>query len=76
MTDPKAVEFRGSVLDDLRAFPASVRRDADHQLDRLQYGLEADDWKPIRGLTARQEVTTIPEGKRLKGSECRFPFEN
>ena len=47
MVDPKPVEFRGSALDDLRAFPASARREAGHQLDQVQHGLEPDDWKPM-----------------------------
>lgn len=47
MTNAKAVEFRGSSLDDLRAFPLSVRREAGHQLDQVQNGQEPDDWKPM-----------------------------
>lgn len=47
MTDPKPVEFKGSSLDDLRAFPLSARREAGHQLDRVQSNLEPDDWKPM-----------------------------
>ena len=47
MTDPKPVEFRGSSLDDLRAFPLPARREAGHQLDQVQHGQEPDDWKPM-----------------------------
>jgi phage-related protein len=47
MADPKSVEFRGSALDDLRAFPLSARREAGHQLDQVQNGQEPDDWKPM-----------------------------
>ena len=47
MADPKPVEFRGSALDDLRAFPASARREAGHQIDQVQHGNEPDDWKPM-----------------------------
>lgn len=43
----KAVIFRGSTLDDLRAFPPSARRKAGHQLDQVQNGREPDDWKPM-----------------------------
>ena len=46
MAVPKVIEFRGSSLDDLRAFPLTARREAGHQLDQIQNGLEADDWKP------------------------------
>jgi len=47
MTDPKPVEFRGSALDDLRAFPQAARREAGHQLDQIQHGREPNDWKPM-----------------------------
>jgi phage-related protein len=35
MNRAKEIEFRGSALDDLRAFPQSARREAGHQLDLL-----------------------------------------
>lgn len=44
---PKPVEFRGSSLQDLRAFPAAARREAGHQIDLIQNGQEPDDWKPM-----------------------------
>lgn len=47
MQDIKPVEFRGSSLEDLRAFPLATRREAGHQIDRVQSGLEPDDWKPM-----------------------------
>jgi phage-related protein len=47
MTDPKPVAFRGTSLGDLRAFPLQARREAGHQLDQVQQGLEPDDWKPM-----------------------------
>ena len=31
----------------LRAFPEAARRDAGHQLRRVQQGLPADDWRPM-----------------------------
>jgi phage-related protein len=43
----KPVEFRGSALEDLRAFPNAARREAGHQLDQVQHGREPDDWKPM-----------------------------
>ena len=47
MTELKPVEFRGSALDDLRAFPQAARREAGYQLDRVQHGREPDDWRPM-----------------------------
>ena len=47
MVDSKPVEFRGSALDDLRAFPEAARREAGYQLDQVQHGRDPDDWKPM-----------------------------
>jgi phage-related protein len=47
MSAPKPIEFCGSALDDLRAFPVAARREAGHQLDQLQQGRLPDDWKPM-----------------------------
>jgi phage-related protein len=46
----KPVEFRGSALDDLRAFPETARREAGYQLDQIQHGREPDDWKPMNAV--------------------------
>ena len=50
MTDPQPVQFEGSSLDDLRAFPLSARREAGHQIDRVQNGLEPLGWKPMKSV--------------------------
>lgn len=50
MSDLKPVAFCGSALDDLRTFPPEARREAGHQIDRLQHGLEPDDWKPMQSV--------------------------
>ena len=51
----KPVYFVGSALEDLRAFPRAPRREAGYQLDRVQFGLEPSDWKPL---------TTVGSGVR------------
>ena len=47
MTTTKPVEFRGTSLDDLRAFPLAAKREAGHQIDQVQSGQEPDNWKPM-----------------------------
>jgi phage-related protein len=47
MDQYKPVEFCGSSLDDLRGFPVDARREAGHQIDQVQRGLDPDDWKPM-----------------------------
>jgi len=43
----KPIEFLGSSLTALRAFPVDARRMAGFQLDRVQRGLDPPDWKPM-----------------------------
>jgi phage-related protein len=43
----KQIAFLGDSLDELRAFPEAARREAGHQLDRVQRGLDPDDWRPM-----------------------------
>lgn len=57
MSDSKPIEFRGTALDDLRAFPLPARREAGHQLDQVQNGQNPDDWKPMN--TVGQGVKEI-----------------
>ncbi|MEO6563909.1 MAG: type II toxin-antitoxin system RelE/ParE family toxin [Nitrosospira sp.] len=69
MSDPKPIneskpiEFRGSALNDLRAFPDSAKREAGFQLDQVQHGGDPDHWKPmgtigqgVREIRIRDEV--------------------
>jgi phage-related protein len=60
MMESKPVEFRGSALEDLRAFPEAARREAGYQLDQVQHGHEPDDWKPMN---------TVGQGVREFGFE-------
>jgi phage-related protein len=43
----KSITWWGSSLNDLRSFSDEARREAGFQLNRLQQGREADDWKPM-----------------------------
>lgn len=43
----KPIEFLGDSLRNLREFPDEVKRDAGYQLDRVQHGLQPDDFKPM-----------------------------
>jgi phage-related protein len=46
----KPIVFLGGSLDDLREFPQPIRREAGYQLQRVQRGLEPDDWRPMRSI--------------------------
>jgi phage-related protein len=45
--DCKPIEFIGSSLDDLRAFPTIARQQAGYQLGEVQNGRMPDDFKPM-----------------------------
>lgn len=46
----KPVAFLGSALDALRSFPEDARRRVGFQIDRVQRGLDPDDWKPMTSV--------------------------
>lgn len=46
----KPIVFLGDSIEQLRAFPDAARRDSGFQLDRLQRGLDPDDWKPMKSI--------------------------
>jgi len=46
----KGIEFLGASLKVVREFPALVKREAGHQLDRIQHGLDPTDWKPMKSV--------------------------
>ena len=72
---PKSVVFRGSALDDRRAFPGDARRDAGHQIDRVQSGLDPDDWKPTPsiGSGVREIRIREPDGAFRVIYVAKFP---
>ena len=43
----KSIVWHGSSYEDTKAFPPEARRDAGFQLDKVQRGMEPDDWKPL-----------------------------
>lgn len=43
----KLLSFFAGSRDDYMGFPASIRNKAGFQLDRVQRGLEPEDWKPM-----------------------------
>jgi phage-related protein len=55
----RPIEFRGGSPSDLRAFPAVAPRRAGYRLDRLQLGLEPDDWKSMPDIGAGVGVIYI-----------------
>lgn len=46
----KPIEFLGDSLDALIDFPKTARRQAGFQLDKVQRGIDPDDWKPMKSV--------------------------
>lgn len=46
----KPLRFLGDSLKCLREFPAAARRDTGYQLDRVQHGLQPNDFKPMPSI--------------------------
>jgi phage-related protein len=60
----KSLRFVGSVLDDLRNFPAEARRHTGFQPDAVQRGLMPDDFKPMSSVGAgAYEIRVHVEGE-------------
>ena len=46
----KPVTFIGDSLEVIRAFPQGARQEAGFQLNKVQHGLDPDDWKPMKSV--------------------------
>lgn len=46
----KDIEFYGRTLEEIRDFPVAAKREAGHQLDRVQRGYDPADWKPMSSI--------------------------
>ena len=63
----KDVSFVGPSLDVLRAFPRSARQDIGHQIDRVQRGLQPNDWKAVSSVgPGVREIGVRDEGKAYR----------
>lgn len=47
MEREKEIRWIGSSYQNILDFPPEVRKEAGHQLGKVQAGLEPDDWKPF-----------------------------
>ena len=46
----KRIEFHGTSLKDIRAFPEDAKGEAGQQLAIVQYGGDPNDWKPMLNI--------------------------
>ena len=57
----KPVRFLGDSLQCVRDFPVDARQDAGYQLDKVQRGLQPDDFKPMPTIGRGVEEIRIPD---------------
>jgi phage-related protein len=57
----KPVRFLGDSRKVLREFPKDARQEAGYQLQRIQTGLQAEDFKPMHSIGAGVEEIRISE---------------
>jgi phage-related protein len=50
MSELLTISFLGNTLSALREFPDEAKREAGYQLDRVQQGLDPEDWKPMKSI--------------------------
>jgi phage-related protein len=58
----KPIRWQGSSLDDLKEFPEVARHEAGVQLNRVQAGLDPDDWKPFSEVGPGTREIRIRDG--------------
>lgn len=46
----KKITFVGRSLESIQNFPARAKREAGYQMDKIQQGVEPDDWKPMKNI--------------------------
>jgi len=63
MNDEKSLNWIGSSLKDLTAFPDDAKRVAGYQLYRIQQGLNPENWKPFKSVGAGVKEIRISEDK-------------
>lgn len=59
----KPVIFLGDSLESLRDFPEGPRRRAGFQLDKLQRGLDPDDYKPMKTIGKGVEELRVRDAR-------------
>jgi phage-related protein len=68
----KPLKFKGSSLQDLREFPETARREAGYQLDRVQHGLDPEDFKPMPDVGSGVTEIRIKDESGIYRVRCMF----
>lgn len=70
----KPIVWCGDSLRSVRAFPEDARRESGHQLNRVQQGLDPQDWRPMASVgPGVREVRIRVEGQFRILYIAKFP---
>ena len=62
----KIVVFEGNTLETLRQFPDNARLRAGYEIDRVQRGMEPENWKPFPSVGKGVRKIRVQIGKQFR----------
>lgn len=62
----KNISFEGNTLDSIREFPDDARQRAGYELDRVQHGLDPENWKPFSTIGQGVREIRIQVGEQFR----------
>lgn len=62
----KIVVFEGNTLETLRQFPDNARLRAGYEIDRVQRGMEPENWKPFPSVGKGVREIRVQIGKQFR----------
>lgn len=62
----KIISFEGNTLDSIREFPDDARQRAGYELDRVQRGLDPENWKPFSTIGQGVREIRIQVGEQFR----------
>ncbi len=62
----KSIHWLGDTYRAVKAYPVTVRQNIGYNLDKVQRGLEAEDWKPMQSVGRGVKEIRIHEEKEYR----------
>jgi len=62
----KIISFEGNTLDTIREFPDDARQRAGYELDRVQRGLDPENWKPFSTIGQGVREIRVQIGEQFR----------
>lgn len=62
----KDIKFLGTSLEDIKSFNSRAKQAAGFELDRVQRGMEPNDWKPMTTVAPGVREIRIKQGEQFR----------